>query len=167
MSQTIAPLPRLFAEESNVLKATASGFKTGHEPVHQSSSGTCVTIDAQKETWYCHSCNQGGDVIAAVMSLRGLSREAAHAYLSATLGEAGAEKPYKKFSGHRTCKARRRGDPVAYNRRRSLGNHSGERASGTRGYKNKRVSPLAGRAILRGLQECAWWTRRARCPRHP
>ena len=50
MSQNVALLTKLFTAEGNILKATATGFKTGHEPKHESSSGTCVTIDAHKET---------------------------------------------------------------------------------------------------------------------
>jgi hypothetical protein len=95
MTQTIALLPRLFAEAGNVLKATTTGFTTGHEPAHDSKSGTCVTIDATKETWHCFSCTRGGDAVAAAMSLRGLSREDARAYLASTYGETVAEKPGK------------------------------------------------------------------------
>ena len=47
MSQAVSLLPRLFAEAGNVLRSTAQGFKTGHEPVHTSSSSIGVTIDAR------------------------------------------------------------------------------------------------------------------------
>lgn len=85
--KAVALLPRLFADAGNRLNPTASGFKTAHEPMHTSASGTCVSIDAQKDTWHCFSCNRGGDVVSAVMSLRGLSREEAQKYLSDTFGE--------------------------------------------------------------------------------
>jgi hypothetical protein len=73
-------LAQLFAAAGNQLYPSATGFKTGHEPVHRSESGQCVTIDAAKERWYCHSCHQGGDLIKAVMSLKGVPREDAETY---------------------------------------------------------------------------------------
>ncbi len=76
-------LPRLFVDAGNALTPTPQGFKTGHEPVHRSQSGHCVTINDEKSTWHCHSCSQGGDVVQAAMSLKGLSREAAEALVTA------------------------------------------------------------------------------------
>jgi DNA polymerase I-like protein with 3'-5' exonuclease and polymerase domains len=78
---TATLLAQLFAAGGNQIHPTATGFKTGHEPVHRSESGQCVAIDADKERWYGHSCQQGGDLIKAVMSLKGVSREDAEAYL--------------------------------------------------------------------------------------
>ncbi|MDQ3828985.1 MAG: hypothetical protein M3361_06690 [Candidatus Tectomicrobia bacterium] len=80
-------LAQLFAAAGNQLRPTATGFKTGHEPVHRSASGQCVAIDADKARWYCHSCQQGGDLIKAAMSLKGVSREEAEAYLRELTGE--------------------------------------------------------------------------------
>jgi hypothetical protein len=74
-------LAQLFAAEGNPLHPTATGFKTGHEPVHRSESGQCVAIDADRARWYCHSCHQGGDLIKAVMSLKGVRRADAETYL--------------------------------------------------------------------------------------
>ena len=54
-------LSQLFADAGNTLRATATGFRSGHEPVHSSSSGACVSIDPAQGVWYCHSCQQGGD----------------------------------------------------------------------------------------------------------
>ena len=73
-------LSQVFATAGNTLRATPTGFRTGHEPVHQSGSGTCVAIDISKGAWYCHSCQQGGGVVEAIMSLRGTSRYEAEAY---------------------------------------------------------------------------------------
>lgn len=89
----VSLLPRLFADAGNRLSPTASGFKTGHEPVHASASGTCVSLDAEKAVWFCHSCNQGGGLVEAAMSLKGFSREEARTYLRDTAGE---EVPDKK-----------------------------------------------------------------------
>jgi DNA polymerase-1 len=80
------PLAQLFAA-GNQLHPTATGFKTGHEPVHRSESGQCVTIDAEKACWYCHSCQQGGDLIKAVMSLKGVSYQDAEAFLRELTGK--------------------------------------------------------------------------------
>lgn len=87
MAQTAPLLARIFADAGNTLKGTASGFVCGHEPVHASKSGTCVVIDATKSNWFCRSCEKGGDIIAAMMSPRGMSREEAKAYLASTFGE--------------------------------------------------------------------------------
>jgi DNA primase len=73
-------LAQLFATAGNPLHPTATGFKTGHDPVHPSESGQCVAIDADKVRWYCHSCHQGGDLIKAVMSLKGVPPEDAETY---------------------------------------------------------------------------------------
>ena len=63
----------LFAQHGNALEITTAGFKTGHEPVHTSKSGGCVTIDATKDAWYCRPCSMGGGLVQALMSLEGLS----------------------------------------------------------------------------------------------
>jgi hypothetical protein len=80
-------LAQVFAAAGNQLYPTASGFKTGHEPVHRSESGQCVTIDAEKACWYCHSCQQSGDLIKAVMSLKGVSQQEAEACLQELTGK--------------------------------------------------------------------------------
>jgi CHC2 zinc finger len=81
------PLAQLFAAAGNQLHPTVTGFKTGHEPVHRSENGQCVTIDAEKACWYCHSCQQGGDLIKAVMSLKGVSHQDAQASLQELTGK--------------------------------------------------------------------------------
>src|SRR5688572_28305141 len=74
-------IARIFAESGNALKDTAKGFECGHEPVHPSKSGTCVKIDSEKSLWYCTNCESGGDVVRALMSLRGISRDEAETQL--------------------------------------------------------------------------------------
>jgi hypothetical protein len=81
-------LAQLFAAAGNQLHPTSAGFKTSHEPVHCSERGQCVAIDADKARWYCHSCHQGGDLIKAVMSLKGVSREEAEIFLQELTGKA-------------------------------------------------------------------------------
>jgi hypothetical protein len=80
-------LAQLFAAAGNTLRPTPTGFRCGHEPVHNSSSGECVHIDPAKGLWYCHSCQQGGGVVEAVMSLQGLSRAEAEAVVQAQSGQ--------------------------------------------------------------------------------
>jgi hypothetical protein len=65
-------LARLFVEAGNMLHATGSGFNTGHEPVHRSEGRACVSIDTEKNVWYCHACQRGGGIVQAIMSLKGL-----------------------------------------------------------------------------------------------
>jgi hypothetical protein len=85
-TQTVTLVARLFAEAGNFLKATATGFTCGHDPVHQSKSGTCVKINSEKGLWFCTSCNIGGDAVKAMMSLRGVSREEAETLLRVMTG---------------------------------------------------------------------------------
>jgi hypothetical protein len=91
-------LAQLFASAGNPLHPTAAGFKTGHEPVHRSESRQCVAIDAQRETWYCHSCQQGGGILQALMSLRGMSHDEAEAGLKDLLGDDPEKRAQAKVS---------------------------------------------------------------------
>jgi hypothetical protein len=84
-------LARLFADAGNPLRATATGFNTSHEPVHSSESRTCVSIDTEKNVWYCHSCQRGGGMLQAIMSLKGLSRAEAKRDLRKLMGETGPD----------------------------------------------------------------------------
>ena len=61
-------LSQLFADAGNTLRATATGFRSGHEPVHSSSSGACVSIDPEKGTWHCFPASE------AAVPLRRLCR---------------------------------------------------------------------------------------------
>jgi hypothetical protein len=83
-------LAQIFAAEGNPLHATASGFRTGHEPVHASTSGTCVNLPMDQNHWHCFNCQQGGGPVEAIMSLKGVSRNEAEAHLRALSGEPGA-----------------------------------------------------------------------------
>jgi hypothetical protein len=94
-------LAQLFATAGNPLHPTATGFKTGHEPVHPSESGQCVAIDADKVRWYCHSCHQGGDLIKAVMPLKGVPREDAETYFRELTSETTASVQARGTRCHR------------------------------------------------------------------
>jgi hypothetical protein len=52
-------------------------WSSGHEPVHGSSSGTCLSTDSEANLWYCSSCEQGGGPLALVASILGDSKRAA------------------------------------------------------------------------------------------
>jgi predicted P-loop ATPase len=79
---------KIFARHGNHLSVTSEGYETGHEPVHRSSSGTCVKINDTKDVWHCTNpdCNAGGGSITALMSLEGLSYEEAEAQVQAMGG---------------------------------------------------------------------------------
>ena len=80
-------LVQLFTAAGNALKVGGAGFQCGHEPVHTSSSDTCVRIDADKGQWYCFSCQKGGGTVEALMSLRGITRHEAQAALKDQRGQ--------------------------------------------------------------------------------
>jgi hypothetical protein len=80
-------LSQLFADAGNTLRATATGFRSGHEPVHSSSAGACVSIDPEKGTWHCFSCQRGGGPVEALMSLQGVSRAEAEDDMRAHSGQ--------------------------------------------------------------------------------
>jgi hypothetical protein len=79
---------KIFARHGNTLRVTNEGYETGHEPVHRSSSGTCVKIHAGKDVWHCTNpdCGAGGGSITALMSLEGLAYEEAEAQVQAMGG---------------------------------------------------------------------------------
>jgi hypothetical protein len=79
---------KIFARNGNVLQLAPDGFKTGHQPIHSSKSGTCVAIDATKDVWYCSnpSCRMGGGSITAIMNLEGKSYAEAEAEVLALGG---------------------------------------------------------------------------------
>jgi DNA polymerase I-like protein with 3'-5' exonuclease and polymerase domains len=88
-------LSQLFADAGNILRATATGFRSGHEPVHSSSSGECVHIDPAKGKWHCFSCQRGGGPVEALMSLQGVSRTEAEDDLRAHSGQDKVNVPKK------------------------------------------------------------------------
>jgi hypothetical protein len=81
------PLLDLWATAGNVHYEVAGGrYESGHQPAHGSRSGRCVSIDPTKAMWFCRSCRIGGGVVAAVVSLRGVSATAAARWLEARYG---------------------------------------------------------------------------------
>src|SRR4051794_13227390 len=76
-SQAATLIAKIFALAGNTPQSNSKGCSCGHEPVHTSKSGTCVKIDGEKGSWYCASCNTGGDAVKALMSLRGIAHDEA------------------------------------------------------------------------------------------
>jgi DNA polymerase I-like protein with 3'-5' exonuclease and polymerase domains len=89
-------LSQLFADAGNTLRPTVTGFRSGHEPAHSSSSGKCVSIDPAQEVWCYHSCQQGGGPVEALVSLKGVSRQEAEAYLREHGGQDNNDAAQKK-----------------------------------------------------------------------
>ena len=79
--QDAALIRQLFEGAGNTMHESAHGWRCGHEPVHNSSSGTCVSISQELGVWTCHSCKNphdpdrqlGGGPIEAWLSLKGSS----------------------------------------------------------------------------------------------
>ena len=66
------PVADLFAAQGNNLHPRKSGrIDAGHEPVHASKSGRCVSIDPVRGLWYCRSCRRGGDAATYLMQIHG------------------------------------------------------------------------------------------------
>src|SRR5690242_18692736 len=81
------PIGKLFEAAGNVLVERRSGqIVTGHEPMHGSKSRQCVVIWPSESRWWCSSCGRGGDAVAAVRSLEGVSYPAAVARLGDRYG---------------------------------------------------------------------------------
>jgi len=84
---THVSLTDIFQLAGNRLHPRPNGtVDCGHEPCHGSKSGRCVTIDPTSGRWFCRSCRQGGDLVAAVQSLFGLDYWGAVQWLSERYG---------------------------------------------------------------------------------
>jgi hypothetical protein len=80
-------LAQMLEDAGNRLHDRGEGFwESGHEPVHSSRSGRCLWIDTNRSRWICRSCQESGDAVALVMSLRGLTHRQAIAWLTVTYG---------------------------------------------------------------------------------
>src|SRR5215471_10928793 len=87
-----------FTAAGNTLQITNSGFRCGHEPVHTSTSGTCVHIDDTQDVFFCHHCHVGGGPVEALMSLMGVSRADAEAHIQAQGGRVSRSRTGSKES---------------------------------------------------------------------
>jgi hypothetical protein len=61
-------------------------WSSGHEPVHSSSSGTCLSVDTEQNVWFCSSCETGGGPLALVTDILSDGKPAARAWLSEKFG---------------------------------------------------------------------------------
>lgn len=60
-------IPRVPANQE--LAHRGSQVRTGHEPVHGSSSGGCLAIWPDEGRWFCFGCSRGGDALAYIVGL--------------------------------------------------------------------------------------------------
>lgn len=74
-------------------------WSSGHEPTHSSFSGTCLSVDADANTWWCSSCEQGGGPLALVVSILD-SRTEARRWLAGNFGEPLGQQRRNKRSNH-------------------------------------------------------------------
>jgi hypothetical protein len=81
------PLLDILRAWGNDPRQRADGrWSSGHEPVHSSWSGTCLSTDTEGNVWYCSSCEQGGGPLALVAGILGDSKPAARAWLTEKFG---------------------------------------------------------------------------------
>jgi hypothetical protein len=93
------PLVDIFRLAGNRVYPRSDGtFDCGHEPCHGSKSGRCVTVNVATGRWFCRSCRQGGDAVAAVRSLFGLDYGGAIKWLTERFGPPKTNYPLSKIS---------------------------------------------------------------------
>ena len=80
------PIADLFERAGNRLQVRGNTARCGHEPVHSSRSGTCAVLWLNENRYWCSSCHQGGDVVAALMSLEGVAYREAQRRLAQRYG---------------------------------------------------------------------------------
>jgi hypothetical protein len=104
------PLAQLFADAGNALHERSGGVvECGHQPLHGSRGGRCVTINATTGLWWCRSCRRGGDAVTLVMDLAGCTAPEAASQLAQRYG-----KPIDRGSAasRRTTRRGRRIAPI-------------------------------------------------------
>jgi hypothetical protein len=76
----------IIASGNQPLERGSGELKSGHEPLHASSSGTCVSISRDRGVWWCSSCQRGGTAVEWIRSTRNLSYTSATAWLRLRFG---------------------------------------------------------------------------------
>ena len=76
----------LITAAGNTIVDRGRELKTGHEPLHSSSSGTCLSINPTRGVWFCSSCQRGGGSIGWVIDVHNLSYQSACAWLTLHYG---------------------------------------------------------------------------------
>ena len=76
-----ADLALLLVEAGNRVERRGTRIRSGHEPLHDSKSGSCVRVDAVAGRWSCASCRRGGDAATLLMDIYGITYPAAVARL--------------------------------------------------------------------------------------
>lgn len=88
------PLVR-FVERRNLGKLETSGASTFCEPAPCCGHKECFSITPDKEVWFCHSCDKGGDIFDLCMLVDGVEKGQALVTLAEEAGVA-IEKPKEK-----------------------------------------------------------------------
>jgi hypothetical protein len=61
-------------------------YKTSHDQMHGSSSGTCLSVNTTRGVWRCSSCHAAGDVIGWVVYHEAVTRATAQLMLRRQFG---------------------------------------------------------------------------------
>lgn len=95
--QDLEPAPRpsrwqhvdladLLAGFGNRVQVSGGRMKSGHEPLHHSRSGTCLTAWVSEGRWWCSSCHRSGDAARFVMQALDVRYGEAAAWLTERYG---------------------------------------------------------------------------------
>ncbi len=76
----------LAAAGNRVTQRRDSTLESGHQPVHESSSGRCLVAWPDQGRWYCRACGERGNAVALVASLNGWDRHRAYVWLAGQYG---------------------------------------------------------------------------------
>ncbi len=80
------PLGEVLESAGNRVQVVGQRLKSSHEPVHGSSSGTCLVAWPETGRWWCSSCGRAGDAATLVMQARGVTYPEAAAFLMQRYG---------------------------------------------------------------------------------
>ena len=70
-------------------------------PFHEGESPRPFHVSTSKNAWYCHGCEEGGNVLDFAARMEDISIRKAAEILAQTFGLAGAQKPRKRARGGR------------------------------------------------------------------
>jgi hypothetical protein len=92
------PLLDILRDWNNDPHQRADGrWSSGHEPVHSSSSGTCLSVDTEQNLWFCSSCEQGGGPLALVTGIFD-NRVAARVWLTRRFGKPAVTRQQRRYA---------------------------------------------------------------------
>jgi AAA domain len=80
-TRPLTTLAQIFQEAGNTLIDKSPGYRTTHQPIHESESGESLHINTETGYWRCWSCEQHGGLVSAVKSLYKLEVKDAETWL--------------------------------------------------------------------------------------